>query len=170
MDLKKFIRDIPDFPKPGILFKDITTLVQDPAAFKYGVDQFVSHYSGKKIDYIAAVEARGYIMGGVLAYSLGAGFVPVRKPGKLPYEVVSMEYTLEYGSNRLEVHKDAIKPGSNVLIFDDLIATGGSAEATAKLIEKIGGNVVGFAFIIELAFLNGKDKLKGYDVFSLLVY
>ena len=170
MDLKKIVRDIPDFPKPGILFKDITTLVQDKEAFKYAVDQFLEYYSDKKIDYVAAVEARGYIMGGALAYHLGAGFVPVRKPGKLPYDVVSMDYTLEYGSNTLEVHKDAIKPGSNVLIFDDLIATGGSAEATVKLIEKIGGKVAGVAFMIELSDLKGKDRLKGYDIFSLLVY
>jgi adenine phosphoribosyltransferase len=123
-----------------------------------------------KIDYVAAVEARGYIIGGALAYNLGAGFVPVRKPGKLPYEVHSIEYTLEYGSNKLEVHKDAVKPGSNVLIFDDLIATGGSAEATAKLIEKIGGHVSGFAFMIDLSFLGGKEKLKDYDVFALIEY
>lgn len=170
MDLKKFIRDIPDFPKPGILFKDITTLLQDRDAFKYTIEQFVSHYKGKQIDYIAAVEARGYIIGGALAYNLGAGFVPVRKPGKLPYEVHSVEYTLEYGSNKLEVHKDAVKPGSNVLIFDDLIATGGSAEATAKLIEKVGGQVAGFAFMIDLSFLGGKEKLKDYDVFALIEY
>lgn len=170
MDLKKFIRDIPDFPKPGILFKDITTLLQNGEAFKAAVDRFISYYKDKKIDYVAAVEARGYIMGGVLAYHLGAGFVPVRKPGKLPYDVVSMAYTLEYGSNTLEVHKDAIEPGRRVLIFDDLIATGGSAEATAKLIEKIGGEVAGIAFMIELSELKGKEKLSGYDVFSLLVY
>jgi len=170
MDLKKFIRDIPDFPKPGILFKDITTLLQDGKAFRYAIDQFLLHYKDRDIDYVAAIEARGYIMGGALAYSFGAGFVPVRKPGKLPYDVVSMDYTLEYGSNTLEVHRDAIKPGSNVLIFDDLIATGGSAQACAKLIEKIGGKVVGISFMIELAELEGKERLKEYDVFSLLVY
>ena len=170
MDLKKFIRDIPDFPKAGILFKDITTLLNDGNAFKYAVDQFVDHYKEQKIDYIAAVEARGYIMGGVLAYIMGAGFVPVRKPGKLPYEVNSIEYTLEYGSNILEVHKDAIREGSNVLVFDDLIATGGSALATARLIKQLGGNVLGCAFIIELLELKGRETLHGYDVFSLITY
>ncbi len=170
MDLKKFIRDIPDFPKAGILFKDITTLLNDGNAFKYAVDQFVDHYKEQKIDYIAAVEARGYIMGGVLAYIMGAGFVPVRKPGKLPYEVNSIEYTLEYGSNILEVHKDAIKEGTNVLIFDDLIATGGSALATARLIKQLGGNVLGCAFIIELLDLKGRETLQDYDVFSLITY
>ncbi|HPZ08421.1 MAG TPA: adenine phosphoribosyltransferase [Candidatus Eremiobacteraeota bacterium] len=170
MDLKTFIRDIPDFPKTGILFKDITTLLKDSKAFKYSVDQFISYYIDKKIDYVAAVEARGYIMGGILAYNFNAGFVPIRKPGKLPYEVHSIEYTLEYGSNILEVHKDAINPGSRVLIFDDLIATGGSAFATAKLIEQLGGEVSGFAFIIELSELKGREKLKDYDVFSLIVY
>mgnify|MGYP000863854343 FL=1 len=170
MDLKKFIRDIPDFPKAGILFKDITTLLNDSNAFKYAVDQFVDHYKGQKIDYIAAVEARGYIMGGALSYIMGAGFVPVRKPGKLPYEVNSIEYTLEYGSNILEIHKDAIKKGSNVLIFDDLIATGGSALAAARLIKQLDGNVLGCAFIIELLELKGRETLQGYDVFSLIAY
>jgi adenine phosphoribosyltransferase len=170
MDLKKFIRNIPDFPKPGILFKDITTLLNDSHAFKYAIDQFAAHYKGQKIDYIVAIEARGYIMGGALAYHMDAGFVPVRKPGKLPYEVLSIEYTLEYGSNILEVHKDAIKEGSNVLIFDDLIATGGSALATARLIEKINGHVLGCAFIIELLELKGRETLYGYDLFSLIAY
>ncbi|MEQ8222382.1 MAG: adenine phosphoribosyltransferase [Candidatus Eremiobacterota bacterium] len=170
MDLKKFIRDIPDFPKAGILFKDITTLLNDSNAFKYAVDQFVDHYKGQKIDYIAAVEARGYIMGGALSYIMDAGFVPVRKPGKLPYEVNSIEYTLEYGSNILEIHKDAIKKGSNVLIFDDLIATGGSALAAARLIKQLDGNVLGCAFIIELLELKGRETLQGYDVFSLIKY
>ncbi|MEQ8171261.1 MAG: adenine phosphoribosyltransferase [Candidatus Eremiobacterota bacterium] len=170
MDLKKFIRDIPDFPKPGILFKDITTLLNNGNAFKYAVDQFIDHYKGHNIDYIAAVEARGYIMGGALAYIMGTGFVPVRKPGKLPYEVNSIEYTLEYGSNILEVHKDAIREGSNVLVFDDLIATGGSALATARLIKQLGGNVLGCAFIIELLELKGRETLHGYDVFSLITY
>jgi adenine phosphoribosyltransferase len=170
MDIKKFIRNIPDFPKPGILFKDITTLLNDSHAFKYAIDQFVAHYKGQKIDYIVAIEARGYIMGGALAYHLDAGFVPVRKPGKLPYEVHSIEYTLEYGSNTLEVHKDAIKEGSNVLIFDDLIATGGSALATARLIEQINGHVLGCAFIIELLELKGRETLHDYDLFSLIAY
>lgn len=170
MDLKSKIRDIPDFPKEGIIFKDITTLLKDKEAFKYCIDKFAEKYKDTKLDAIVAVEARGYIFGAALAYKLGVGFIPVRKPGKLPYETFSMDYELEYGTNTLEIHKDAIAEGQRVLVVDDLVATGGSSKACAHLIEKIGGKVAGFAFLVELTFLNGRDTLEGYDVFSLIQY
>jgi adenine phosphoribosyltransferase len=168
MDLAKKIRDVPDFPKEGILFKDITTLIKDPQAFKQAVDMLAEHYAGQRIDLVAAVEARGYIFGAPVAYQLGAGFVPVRKMGKLPAATVREEYELEYGTDAVEMHRDAIEPGQKVLIVDDLIATGGSAAATARLVETLGGEVVGIAFLIELEFLHGLDKLEGYDVFTLI--
>jgi adenine phosphoribosyltransferase len=168
MDLAKMIRDVPDFPKEGILFKDITTLIKDPQAFKQVVDIMAEHYAGQEIDLVVAVEARGYILGAPVAYQLGAGFVPVRKVGKLPAETVREEYELEYGTDSVEMHRDAIEPGQKVLIVDDLIATGGSAAATARLVERLGGEVVGVAFLIELAFLSGVEKLKGYDVFTVI--
>ncbi len=170
MDLKSLIRDVPDFPKPGIIFKDITTLLKDPKGFCEAVDVLYEGIKDKGIDKIVAVESRGFIFAGVLAYKLGCGFVPVRKPGKLPAETIAEEYTLEYGTNTLEIHKDAIAPGEKVLIFDDLLATGGTALATAHLVEGLGGRVVGFQFLIELSFLNGREKLKGYDVTSIIVY
>lgn len=170
MDLAKKIRDIPDFPKEGILFKDITTLIKDPQAFREAIDLLVDRYAGEQIDVVVAVEARGYIFGAPIAYKLGAGFVPVRKVGKLPAETVREEYELEYGTDAVEMHRDAIEPGQKVLIVDDLIATGGSAAATARLVERLGGDVVGIAFLIELAFLNGVDKLKEYDVFTIIQY
>jgi len=170
MDLAEMIRDVPDFPKEGILFKDITTLIKDPQAFKQVVDILAGHYAGKKIDLVVAVEARGYIFGAPVAYQLGAGFVPVRKVGKLPAETVREEYELEYGTDSVEMHRDAIQPGQKVLIVDDLIATGGSAAATARLVERLGGEVVGIAFLIELAFLGGVEKLEGYDVFTVIEF
>src|SRR5246127_76202 len=168
--LKKLIREIPDFPKPGILFYDITTLLRDKAGFAQLIDLFSEHYIGRQIDLILGMEARGFIFGPALAYRLNAGFVPVRKPGKLPAATVKCEYELEYGSNCLEVHKDAIEQGQRVLIVDDLLATGGTAEATARLVKSLGGEIAGLAFVVELDFLNGHDKLKPYNVFSLLHY
>jgi adenine phosphoribosyltransferase len=170
MDLAKMIRDVPDFPKEGILFKDITTLIKDARAFKEVIDRLADHYAGEQIDLVVAVEARGYILGAPIAYKLGAGFVPVRKKGKLPAETVREEYELEYGTDSVEMHCDAIQPGRRVLIVDDLIATGGSAAATARLVERLGGEVAGIAFLIELTFLNGVEKLKEYDVFTMIQY
>jgi len=168
--LKKLIREIPDFPKPGILFYDITTLLRDKAGFAQLIDLFSEHYIGKQVDLILGMEARGFIFGPALAYRLNAGFVPVRKPGKLPAAAARIEYSLEYGSNALEVHKDAIEHGQRVLIVDDLLATGGTAEATAKLAASLGAQIAGLAFVVELDFLRGRDKLKQYEVFSLLHY
>ena len=169
-DLKKIIREIPDFPKPGILFYDITTLLKDAAGFRAVIDRLTEHFQGKKVDAVLGIEARGFIFGPALAYHLGAGFVPVRKPKKLPAEVETWSYDLEYGQDTLEIHKDAIGEGHNVIIADDLLATGGTAEAVVRLVEKLGGNVAGLAFVVELEFLNGRGKLAGYDVFSLLKY
>lgn len=170
MDLAKMIRDVPDFPKEGIIFKDITTLIKDPEAFKEAVDILADHYTGQEVDLVVAVEARGYIFGAPVAYKLGAGFIPVRKAGKLPAEKVREEYELEYGTDSVEMHTDAIVPGQKILIVDDLIATGGSAAATVRLVERLGGEVLGIAFLIELAFLKGVEKLKGYDVFTVFEY
>jgi len=169
-DLKKLIREIPDYPKPGILFYDITTLLKDPKGFHSLVDQLCEHYTGQKVDLIAGIEARGFIFAPALAYRLGAGFVPVRKPKKLPSKVVSVTYQLEYGTDQLDIHEDAVKPGQRVLVCDDLLATGGTAAAAVKLIRQLGGEVVGAAFAVELNFLNGRAKLPGVDVFSLLKY
>ncbi len=170
MDLARMIRDVPDFPVKGILFKDITTLIRDPKAFREAVDRMAAPYRGMEIDLVAAIESRGFIFGAPLAYILGAGFVPVRKPNKLPSETISASYTLEYGTNTLEMHKDAIRPGQRVLLVDDLLATGGSAKAAATLIEQLGGKVVGVAFLIDLTFLHGVEKLKGYDVRSIIQF
>ena len=170
MDLKNIIREIKDFPKEGIDFKDITTLMQDGDAFKYTIDKFVNELKDKNIDIIVGPEARGFLMGTPVAYALGVGFVPVRKPGKLPYETESYAYGLEYGTDVLEIHKDAIKPGQRVAIVDDLLATGGTMEAAAKLIEKLGGEVVSMQFLIELESLEGREKLSKYNVNSLLQY
>jgi adenine phosphoribosyltransferase len=170
MDLKKYIRDVPDFPKKGIRFKDITTLLKKPEPFKYAVDTIVNKYKGQDIDKVVSVEARGYIFGGVLAYNLNCGFIPVRKPGKLPSETLGMDYTLEYGTNTIEIHKDALKPGEKVLIFDDLLATGGTVQATCQLVEKLGAKVISCVFLIDLTFLKGSEKLKNYEVFSLIEY
>ncbi|MFQ6014067.1 MAG: adenine phosphoribosyltransferase [Anaerolineae bacterium] len=170
MDLASMIRDVPDFPVEGILFKDITTLIKDADAFRQAVDELVSHYEDRDIDAVAAIESRGFIFGAPLAYQLGAGFIPVRKQGKLPAEKISAEYTLEYGTNVLEMHTDAIEPGNKVLVIDDLIATGGSAKATVEMVERLGGEVVGIAFLIELTFLHGVEKLDGYDIFVMIKF
>ncbi len=169
-DLKELIRDIPDFPKEGIIFKDITTLLGNKAAFKEVIDALTNPYLGKEIDYVVAVETRGFIIGGALAYKLGCGFVPVRKKGRLPYKTHQVTYDLEYGIDTLEIHQDAIGSGASVLIVDDLLATGGTAEATIKLVEKLGGKVVGICFIIELTKLKGIEKLQGYPVHRLIQY
>jgi len=170
MELAEMIRSIPDFPVEGILFRDITTLIKDPGAFQEAVDSLLDSCVGKEIDVVVAIEARGLIFGAPMAYELGVGFVLVRKPDKLPWEKIAASYTLEYGTNVLEMHADAIEPGQRVLIVDDLLATGGSAKATAELVERLGGEVVGFVFLIELTDLRGIDKLKGYEVFSLIEY
>jgi adenine phosphoribosyltransferase len=169
-ELKKLIREVPDFPKKGILFYDITTLLKDKTGLARSVDAFAEHYSDQRIDLVLGMEARGFIFAPVLAYRLNAGFVPVRKPGKLPAETVKVSYELEYGSNALEVHKDAIKEGQRVLIVDDLLATGGTAVATAELASSLGAQIAGLAFVVELDFLKGREKLAKYDVFSLLHY
>src|SRR5438874_2689746 len=169
-DLKKLIREIPDFPKPGILFYDITTLLKDAAGFRAVIDGLKTHYEDAGVDLVIGIEARGFIFAPALAYALGAGFIPVRKPKKLPGERLSVTYDLEYGSDTLEVHKDAIGDGHRILIVDDLLATGGTACATARLVEKAGGRVAGLGFVIELSFLHGRAKLNGYDVFSLMQY
>lgn len=170
MKLQEKIRDVPDFPIKGVLFKDITTLLQDPEAYKYSIDMMVERYRGQHIDVVVGMESRGFIFAAPLAYLLNAGLVPVRKLGKLPWETERVNYSLEYGTNTLEVHKDAIKPGQKVLIVDDLLATGGTIGATIELVEKLGGTVVGIAFLIELTFLHGRDKLTGYDVFTQIQY
>ena len=168
--LKSLIREIPDFPKKGILFYDITTLLKDKLGYATLIDQLSEHYVGKDIDLVLGMEARGFIFAPALAYRLNAGFVPVRKPGKLPAETAKVSYDLEYGSNTLEIHKDAIQKGQRVIIIDDLLATGGTAEATVKLAKSLGAEVAGLGFVVELDFLKGRDKLKGLDVFSILNY
>jgi len=170
IDLKKLIREIPDYPKPGILFYDITTLLKDKAGLRGVIDALCEHYRGTRVDIVLGIEARGFIFAPAMAYALGAGFVPVRKPKKLPSETLRVSYDLEYGTDSLEMHKDAVRPGSSVLIVDDLLATGGTAAAVARLVEQAGGKVAGLGFAIELTFLNGRGKLPGYDVFSLLKY
>ena len=168
--LKALVRTVPDFPKPGILFYDITTLLKDKLGFARLIDALSANYIGKKIDLVLGMEARGFIFGPALAYRLNAGFVPVRKPGKLPAETAKISYELEYGSNALEIHKDAIQNGERVLIVDDLLATGGTAVATAELATGLGAQIAGLAFVVELDFLKGREKLAKYDVFSLLHY
>ena len=167
-DLRDFIRNVPDFPKKGIVFRDITTLLKDKSAFQKTIDIMYDQYKTAHIDKVVSVEARGFIFGSVLAYRLGAGFVPVRKPKKLPAKTITEEYQLEYGTDSLEIHIDAIKKGERVLIVDDLLATGGTVQATCKLVEKLGGEIIGTTFLIELSFLHGREKLKGYDVFSVI--
>src|SRR6266704_1901237 len=168
--LKKLIREVPDFPKKGILFYDTTTLLKDNAGHATLIDVLAERYIGKDVDLILGMEARGFIFGPALAYRLNAGFVPVRKPGKLPAPTVKYDYALEYGLGALECHKDAIEKGQRVLVVDDLLATGGTAEATAKLASSLGAEIAGLGFVVELDFLKGRDKLKGYDVMSLLHY
>ena len=157
--IKSKIRDVIDFPREGIVFKDITTVLRDPAAFKHSVDLLAEHFKKQKIDYIAGIEARGFIFGSALAYKLGVGFIPIRKPGKLPSKTERESYDLEYGKDSLEIHVDAIEPGKKVLVVDDLLATGGTAEAAIKLVKKIGGVIIGIAFVVELEFLHGRKKL-----------
>jgi adenine phosphoribosyltransferase len=169
-DLKGKVRDIRDFPTEGILFKDITTLLKDGPAFRFVVDSLAERYQTERVDVVVGVESRGFILGGALAHQLKAGFVPVRKPGKLPGKTIKVEYELEYGNDALAVHEDAIKPGQRVLAVDDLLATGGKMGATLRLIRLLGGQVVGVAFMIELAFLHGRDKLKEPTLHSLIVY
>ncbi len=168
--LKQLIREVPDFPRPGILFYDITTLLKDPGGLRAVIDALRDHYAKTKVDLVLGVEARGFIFAPALACALGAGFVPVRKPNKLPARAVREEYQLEYGSDSVEIHEDAIRPGERVLIVDDLLATGGTAAAAARLVEKLGGKVAGLGFVVELDFLKGRQKLAGHDVFSLLQY
>lgn len=170
MDLKTIIRDVPDFPKPGILFRDITTLLQQTNAFQQAVDQLLKRYRDMPFDLVAGIESRGFIMGTVLAYELKKGFVPIRKPGKLPASTISAEYSLEYGTDRIEMHVDAVSAGQRVLLVDDLLATGGTMQAACNLVRQAGGEVAECSFLIELAGLNGRAKLDGYNIFSLLNY
>jgi adenine phosphoribosyltransferase len=170
MDLKSYIRDIPDFPKFGIIFKDITPLLQSPEAFRYVVDQFGEHYEGRKIDAILAIEARGFLLGSALAYKMGKPLVPVRKRGKLPFQTVSVTYALEYGSDTVEIHKDGIMEGHRVLIVDDVLATGGTMSAACKLVQESGGKVESLAVLMELLFLEGRKNLPGYDIHTLIQY
>ncbi len=170
ISIKQLIRDIPDFPKKGIIYKDITPLLQNPNGLKEITEMISEHYNDKNIDLITGAEARGFIIGAAVAHKLGVGFIPIRKPGKLPYKTASITYQLEYGTDTLEMHKDAIKPGQNILMVDDLLATGGTMAACCKLVESMEGNIVGCAFIIELAFLNGRKALQDFDIFSLIQY
>ncbi|MCR6110274.1 adenine phosphoribosyltransferase [Bacillus sp. A301a_S52] len=170
MDFKQYITVVEDFPKEGIRFKDITTLMENGEVYKKAIDDMAKFAQEKDVDVIVGPEARGFVVGCPISYALGIGFVPVRKAGKLPREVLELDYGLEYGKDSLNIHKDAIKPGQNVLITDDLLATGGTIEATIKMVETLGGKVVGIAFMIELGYLDGRDKLKDYDVFSLVTY
>ena len=170
MDLKKYIADIPDFPEPGVIFRDVTPLLANKDAYQESIQLISEFAKDKKVDVIVGPEARGFLFGCPVALALHCGFVPVRKPGKLPREVISQSYDLEYGSNEIQMHSDSIQAGQNVLVVDDLLATGGTVEAAITLIEKMGGNVVGTAFLIELEALKGRELLKDYDVFSVLMY
>ena len=169
-DLRAAIRNIPDYPKPGIMFRDITTLLGDARAFRRAVDELVQPWAGMKIDKVAGIEARGFILGGAVAHQVSAGFIPIRKKGKLPWQTVAAEYALEYGTATLEVHTDGVEAGERVLIVDDVLATGGTAAAAASIVEQIGGKVYGIACLIELGFLKGREKLGGRDVFTLIRY
>ncbi len=168
MDLARLIRDVPDFPKEGIVFKDITTLVKNADAFREVIDTLAERYQDSDIDLVASIESRGFIFGAPLAYRLRAGFIPIRKLGKLPAETITREYSLEYGAATLEIHRDAVEPGQRVLVVDDLLATGGSSRAAVDLVKELGGEVVGVAFLIDLTFLHGTEKLEGYDVYSII--
>lgn len=169
-DLKTTIRSVPDFPRKGIVFRDITTLLKDPAAFHRAIDLLAAKYTGRNIAKVVSVESRGFVLGAPLACALNAGFVPVRKPGKLPSETLREDYALEYGTDALEIHRDAIAPGERILLVDDLLATGGTILAACRLVERLGGEIAGLAFLIELSFLKGRDRLGKYDVFSLIEY
>jgi adenine phosphoribosyltransferase len=168
--VKDHIRDVPDWPSPGVVFKDITPLLSDAAAFAYVIDNLAEPFTDRSIEKVIGVEARGFVLAAPLARRFGAGFVPVRKPGKLPWEIERQEYELEYGTNLLEIHRDAVAPGEKVLICDDVLATGGTAAATVRLAERLGGRVVGLSFLLELEFLGGRTKLEGYDLHTLLTY
>ena len=168
--LKSIIREVPDFPKPGINFYDITTLLKDPEGFRQVIDGLSSQFRDEKVDTVIGIEARGFIFAPAMAYQLGAGFVPARKPGKLPSECATVSYDLEYGQDALQMHRDAVGAGHRVVIADDLLATGGTASAVVRLVEQLGGEVVGLAFVVELEFLPGREKLAGYDVRSLIKY
>ncbi len=168
MNLKDKLREVPDFPEEGILFKDITPILQDIEAFDEVIDRFIEEYKEKEFDYIAAIEARGFLLGPILSREMGKGFIPIRKPGKLPCEKISATYELEYGENTLEIHTDAINPGDKVLLIDDLLATGGTSNAAIELIEKLEGEVVSAGYLIELVDLNGRDHLQDYDIFSIM--
>jgi adenine phosphoribosyltransferase len=170
VEIEGLIRAIPDFPIPGILFRDITPLLKDKQGFRRTIDLFVDQFKGRSIDHVVAIEARGYILGAPIAYAIGAGFIPVRKPGKLPHDKLSEEYTLEYGTNSLEIHADAIADGDRVLVVDDLLATGGTAAATRRLLERLGAKVEAFAFLVELSALRGREALAGTDVVSFVTY
>lgn len=170
MDLRAFVRDIPDWPKEGVIFKDITPLLGNSQSFKYAIDMIADHFKDREIDAVLGAEARGFILASALAYKLGCGFIPARKPGKLPYNTLRAEYELEYGLDSLEMHEDAVKPNEKILVVDDVIATGGTAAAKVQLVEQLGGVVAGIAFLIELSFLNGRSKLSDYEIFSLITY
>jgi adenine phosphoribosyltransferase len=170
VDLRSHIRDIPDFPRPGIVFKDITPLLLDPVALRHSIDLLCGYAGALEVDYVVAAEARGFVLGGAVAAQIGAGFIPARKPGKLPYETASVEYALEYGVDALEMHRDALSDGARVLVHDDLLATGGTAAALCGLVEGAGAEVAGCAFVVELGFLNGRERLNGRDVLSLVAY
>ena len=170
MWLGELVRDVPDFPNPGIVFKDVTPLWADADAFRFSIDAIADHFAGVEIDRVVGIEARGFILAAPVAYRFGAGFVPVRKPGKLPAEIASEGYELEYGTDRLEIHRDGVLAGHRVLIVDDVLATGGTAAATIRLVEALGGSVVGLGFLIELGFLRGRDRLDGYEMVSLITY
>jgi adenine phosphoribosyltransferase len=168
--IRSLIRDVPDFPQQGITFKDITPLLADEAGFTMAIDLIVAHFGRGNVDKVVGIEARGFILASPVAYHFGAGFVPVRKAGKLPWETEAESYELEYGTETLEIHRDAVRPGERVLIVDDVLATGGTAQATARLVERLGGKVVGIACLVELSFLKGRGKIEGYDFFSLITY
>ena len=170
MELKKYIRDIPDWPKKGVIFRDLTPLFKDPAAFKYAVDQLHQRYRGTPVDKVCGIEARGFILAPTVAYLLGCGFIPVRKPKKLPWETEKVTYDLEYGTDTLEIHRDAVQAGERILLIDDLLATGGTAAGVVKLIQRLGGKLAGVGFLVELTFLNGRSKLEGQDIFSMISY
>jgi adenine phosphoribosyltransferase len=170
VDLKALIRDVPDFPQPGILFRDITPLLQNPAVMRWVVDRLTQEFRDARLDAVVSIESRGFLFGAPLAYNLGVALVPVRKPGKLPSQRMSVEYSLEYGTGQLDIHSDALKQGDRVVIVDDLLATGGTAAAAAKLVELLGGRVQSFAFLVELGFLNGREQLRNYRILSLIHY